>query len=116
MASIVVVVLLSLQEGFDIDRWDDPRLVPQRAQPPTDKGRAQAGFHANNTGRQLLKRLFQIQPPDLLAKSNLPVGPEPDEMKNLLANVDADHRQWRRRCLRTGLHRCSSCSLARQPG
>jgi len=52
--------------------------------------RAQAGFHADDTSWQLLERPFEIQPSDLLTKSNLPVGPEADQVKNLLADIDAD--------------------------
>jgi hypothetical protein len=38
--------------------------VPQRAQCPADKMRAQAGFHADDARRQLLEDLFEIQSPD----------------------------------------------------
>src|SRR4051794_38763821 len=105
---VVVVVLLPFQERFDVDRRDDPRLVPQGPQRPADKMRAQAGFHADDTSGPLLERPFEIQPPDLLAKSNLPVGPEPDQVKNLLADIDADDGQWRCRGLRVWFHRCFS--------
>jgi len=37
---IVVIVLLPLQERFDVNRRDDPRLVSQRAEHPADKVRA----------------------------------------------------------------------------
>jgi len=89
---IVVVVLLPLYEGLDVDRRDDPRLVPQRAQFPADEVRAQAGFHTNDARRQLLECVFETQSPDLPSEGNLPVNAEPDEVKNLFANVDADHR------------------------
>ena len=48
---VVVVVLLSFHEGLDVDRRDDPRLVTKSPQCPTDKMRAQAGFHANDARR-----------------------------------------------------------------
>jgi hypothetical protein len=46
--------------------------------------RTQAGFHANNAGRQLFEYFFGIPALDLLTKSNLPVGLEPNEMKTSL--------------------------------
>ena len=92
---IVVVVLLSLHERLDIDRRDDPRLVAQGAQGPADKVRAQARLHADDARRQLLERICESQPLDLPAEGNLAVGAEPDEVKNLLADIDADDRQWR---------------------
>ena len=36
---------------------------------------------------------LRAQSPDLPAKGNLPIGAEADEVKNLLADVDADYRQ-----------------------
>ena len=37
---ILVIVLLSLHERFDVDRRDDPRFVPQRAECPADEARS----------------------------------------------------------------------------
>jgi hypothetical protein len=67
--------------------------VPQRTEHSADEVRAQAGFHADDTPRQLLERVFQTQSPDLLPESNLPVDTEPDEVKNLLADVNANDRR-----------------------
>ena len=52
---IVVVVLLTLHEGFDVGRRDDPRLVAKTVECPTDKIRAQTGFYASDAGRQLIE-------------------------------------------------------------
>jgi len=90
---IVVVVFLPLQERFDVDRWDDPWLVSQGAEHSADEVRAQAGFHADDARWQPLERVFETQSPDLPPEGNLPVDAQPDEVKNLLADVDADDRQ-----------------------
>src|SRR6516165_3288809 len=117
---IVVIVLLPLHERLDVDRRDDPRLVPQRAQCPADKMRAQAGFHADDARRQLLEDLFEIQSPDPPPEGDLAVDAEPDEVKYVLADVDADDREWRRRRFRLWLHaaspvhRCQPARLARE--
>jgi len=70
---------------------------------------AQASFHADDARLQLPVRVFETQSPDLLPEGNLPVDAKPDNVKNLLADVDADHRQGRcaRFCLR--FHSCFSC-------
>jgi hypothetical protein len=54
---------------------------------------AQAGFHADNARRQLLEGVSEAQSPDPPAEGNLPVGGEPDEVKHVLADVDADHHR-----------------------
>jgi len=55
--------------------------------------RAQAGFHANDARWQLLKHIFEAQPPDLPAKGDGPIDAQANEVKNLLADVDTDYRQ-----------------------
>jgi len=47
---VVIVVLLSLRERFDIDGWDDPRFKAESPEPAADKVRAEAGFHAIQRG------------------------------------------------------------------
>src|SRR4051812_27886828 len=74
---IVVVVLLALHEGIDVNRRDDPRLVPQSADTWLTKMRAQAGFHANDARRELLEGVFETQSPDLLRKAIFPSEPNP---------------------------------------
>lgn len=64
--------------------------MPQRAEHPADEVRAQTGFHANDARRQLLERVFETQSPDLPPEGNLPVDAQPDKVKNLLADADAD--------------------------
>src|SRR6516164_2799415 len=81
------------QERFDVNRRDDPRLVPQRAEHPADEVRAQTGFHADDARRQLLERVFETQSSDFPPESNLPVDAQPDNVKNLLADVDTDDCQ-----------------------
>src|SRR4029077_922549 len=81
---IVVVVLLPLQEGLDVDRRDNPRLVSQCPQRPADEMRAQTSFHADDARRQLLERVRETQSLDLPSEGNLPVDAEPDDVKNLL--------------------------------
>ncbi len=48
---VVVIVLLALDEGLDVDRRNNPRFVAQFAKCTADEMRTQTSFHANNTGR-----------------------------------------------------------------
>ncbi len=70
---------------------------PNPRKRPADKMRAEGSFHADDARRQLLERVSQTQSPDLLPEGNLRVGAEPDKVRYVLTDVDADNRE-RRRC------------------
>jgi hypothetical protein len=55
--------------------------------------RAQAGFHGDDARRQFLDSIFETQSADSPAEGNLPIAGQPDEVKHLLADVDADHHR-----------------------
>jgi hypothetical protein len=52
--------------------------------------RAQAGFHADDARWQLLEGVFEAQPSGLLTEGDLLIGTEPDAVKHLLTDVNAD--------------------------
>ena len=54
---------------------------------------AQAGFHGDDARRPLLEGIFETQSPNPPAEGNLPICGEPDEVKHVLADVDADHHR-----------------------
>jgi hypothetical protein len=60
----------------------DPRLVPKSRQCPAHEVRAQARFHTDDA--------FAF---DLPTQGNPSIGAQSDEVKDLLADVDADHRR-----------------------
>jgi hypothetical protein len=93
---IIVIVLLSLHERFNVDRRDDPRLMSQRAEYSADEVRAQAGFHTNNARWQLLKRVFETQSPDLPSEGNLPVDAGPSR-PGRVERREQWHPWWSRR-------------------
>jgi hypothetical protein len=107
---IVVVVLLPLQEWFDVDRGDDPRLVSQSTEHPADEVRAHASLHADGAWSQLLERIFETQSPDLPAEGDLPIDTKPDQVKNFLADVDADDRPGTLCWIPFSASSCFSCS------
>ncbi|OJF91628.1 hypothetical protein AX760_23250 [Pararhizobium antarcticum] len=91
--SIVVIVLLSLVEGLQVNCWDDPRLETHAAQRPADKMGAETSLHADDAAGESLKSGIQCQPLDLLAHDQLTCLVEPDQMKRVLADVDTDNRE-----------------------
>ena len=79
--SIIVVILLSLDEGLYINGWDDTRFEPEFAQGSTDKMSAQARFHADNASWKSLKGLQQGKPIDLLAQNKLAIIIKANQME-----------------------------------
>jgi len=55
--------------------------------------RTQASFHADDTRWQLLEGVFETQSPDLFTEDDLPIDSQPDDVKNLLADIDTDDRE-----------------------
>jgi hypothetical protein len=108
---IVVVVLLPFVERLDVDRRDDPRLEAHSAQCPADEMRAQAGLHADDATRKLLEGAGQGKTLDLLPQDALAIRIEPDEMEDVLPDIDANDHKRRGVVFGRGCHRCSS-SLA----
>jgi hypothetical protein len=86
---VVVIVLLALQEGLHVHRWDDARFVPQRPQASAHEMRAQTRLQANDAGRNLLEGLHKREPLDLAAKSDLTVRVEANDVKDVLPDIDA---------------------------
>jgi hypothetical protein len=64
---------------------------------------AQTRYHADNDVRQLGELLFDSQAFHFIAKRKLPIEIEADDVKNVLADIDADRGEER-----AGLGHCSS--------
>src|SRR5680860_23808 len=99
---IIVVILLPLDEGLGINRWNNPWLKAKLAQCSTDKVSAQTCFHTNNTTRKRFKYLDQCQALDLAAQDNVAIRVKANKVKDVLADINADGRK----CLRF-----SSCRI-----
>src|SRR3546814_10718996 len=66
--------------------------MPERPQRATDEMGAQTGLHSDDAWRQIPERASKRQPLDLSTEFDLPVGTEPDQVENVLPDVDADRR------------------------
>ena len=87
---IVVIVLLPLHERLHIHRRNDPRFMPERPQSPAYEMSAEARLEANDAGRNFLEGLNKREPLDLAPESDLPLYIEANEVKDVLADIDAD--------------------------
>ena len=56
---------------------------------------AEASLHADNASRQLLERLLERQAADFTSERNLTVSAKADEVKDFLADIDADRGEGR---------------------
>jgi len=90
---IVLVILLALHERLGVLGRNYPWLKTQFTERATNKMRAEACLHADDAARQLLENVNERQTLDLASKNDLPVPIETDDVKNILANIDADRRE-----------------------
>ncbi len=93
---VVVVILLPLDERSHVDRRDDPRFKSQTSQRSADKMRAETRLHPDHASRQGFKGGVQRQTLDPSSQDQSALRIEPNQMKDVLADVDANHRQVRK--------------------
>ncbi|WP_164829502.1 hypothetical protein [Sinorhizobium meliloti] len=86
------------------------RIVTELTQCATDEMGAQAGFHADDARRQLPERVGKGQSLDLATERDPPISIEANDVKDVLADVDADRRQGLRCVLSMDFHGCFSFS------
>ena len=91
--SIIVVILLSLDEGLYINGRDDTRFEPEFAQGSTDKVGVSARFHANDASWKSLKGLQQGKSFDLLAQNKLAIIIKANQMECVLADIDTNRHR-----------------------
>ena len=101
---VVVIVLLSLQDRFHVDRWDDPRFVAQAAQRAADEMGAQTRLHADDARRKPLEHADQRKSFDLPPQHDLAVCVEADDVEDVLPDIDADGGWHGRHLGRVGRH------------
>jgi hypothetical protein len=82
-----------------IDRRDDPWLVPELAKDATDEVRTEASFHAHDAGQECFEGINQRKALDLATERDLACRVEGDEVKDVLADIDADRGKCGRRAI-----------------
>jgi hypothetical protein len=88
---IAEIVLLSLRIWAHVFRRHQPSVVAKRLQLATEMMRADAGLHADQARRQFGEPGFHLATRPLLPQRQSSAPILADEVKRVLADIDADH-------------------------
>jgi hypothetical protein len=84
------IIFLRLDERLHVLGRNQPHVVSLRDQHPPEVVRAAAGLHSHETGRQIRQRPNQLRARALSPNDNPASGIKADEVKAVLADVNAD--------------------------
>ena len=87
---IAIVVLMTLEIGLHILSRHQPNLMPHGFELTTKVMGPCASFHADQASRNIGKRTFELMSRPLLPQYNRAETVESNDMKAVLAQVDAD--------------------------
>src|SRR3954467_15487993 len=97
------IVLLALDERFDVDGWDQSNLMPEVTDGPPPVMRAATGFHGDNAARLLGKEAENFFSGNLLAEANAAVGTGAMRLEGPLCKIKTDNANLLHGCsLRSG--------------
>src|SRR4051794_16874717 len=85
------IVLLTLNERFDIDGWDQSNLMPKVTDGPSPVVRAPTGFHGDNAARLLGKEAENFLSGKLFAETNAAVGTGAMRLEGPLCKIKTDN-------------------------
>jgi hypothetical protein len=88
---IQIVALVGLQVRLHVLRRHQAHLVPLFPQGAPQKVRTTAGLHADQLHLQVRSERQQLSARTSLAKYDIPGGIQSDQMKDSLAQIDAQH-------------------------
>src|SRR4051795_9534619 len=85
------IVLLALNEGFDVGGWDQSNLMPEVTDGPPPMVRAPTGFHGDNAARLLGKEAENFLSGKLFAEPNAAVGKSAMRLEGPLCKIETDN-------------------------
>src|SRR4051812_32032001 len=85
------IVLLALDERFDVDGWDQSNLMPEVPDGPPPVVRAATGFHGDNAARLLGKEAENFFSGKLLAEPHAAVGKGAMRLEGPLCKIETDN-------------------------
>jgi len=88
---VAEVILLSLRVRPNILRRHQPGIVAKRLELATEVMRTNTGLHADQARRHIDKACFDLTTRPLLTKHNGTAPIQADDVKRVLADIDADH-------------------------
>jgi hypothetical protein len=95
--SITAVVLVPLEERFDVLRRDQAHVMAQSGQLAADVMGARAGLHADPAARDIGKAMFELTTGYLPLQSDCAPLIQPNQVECVLAEVDPDRGDGFRR-------------------
>jgi hypothetical protein len=91
--SIVVIVLLALDEWLHIDRRNDPRFNARLSKRPANEMGAEASFHADDAPGRLLNCRDKCQSLDLLVHHKMTFGVKCHDVECVFPDIDVNRHQ-----------------------
>src|SRR4051795_91005 len=85
------IILLALDERFDVGGWDQANLMPEVTDGPTPVVRAATGFHGDDAARLLGKEAENFLSGKLLAEPNATVGKGAMRLEGPLCKIETDN-------------------------
>jgi hypothetical protein len=87
---IAVVVFVAFEEWLHVLRRDQTNIVSKRGELTGDVMRSRTRFHADQAARNVGKPALKLSARAFQLPNNCPALIEADEMKAILAEIDAD--------------------------
>ena len=85
------IVLLTLDERFDVSRWDQSNLMPELTDGPPPVVRAPTGFQGDNAARLLGKEAEDFFSGELPAEPNAAVSKGAMRLEGPFGKIEADN-------------------------
>src|SRR3954464_127162 len=85
------IILLALDERFDVDGWDQSNLMPEVPDGSPPVVRAPTGFHGDDAARLLGKEAENFLSGKLFAEPNAAVGTGAMRLEGPLCKIEADN-------------------------
>src|SRR4051794_34288996 len=92
------IVLLTLDERFDVGGWDQSNLMPEVTDGPTPVVRAPTGFHGDNAAQLLDKEAENFLWGKLFAEPDAAVGTGAMRLEGPLRKIETDNANLAHRC------------------
>src|SRR3954453_21190147 len=93
------IILLALDERFDVGGWDQSNLMPEVTDGPTPVVRAPTGFHGDDAARLLGKEAENFLSGKLFAETNTAVGKGAMRLEGPLCKIETDNANLFHGCL-----------------
>jgi hypothetical protein len=92
---LLTVILLALNEGFDVGGRDKPHIMAQLTDLASPEMGAAAGLHRNHAPRQLAEKIQNLCPPQLLPQNRSACAVGSMQLEYILLQIGSDRDNLR---------------------